>query len=318
MHIEIIFQQIIILIILVLVGIMGSKAGVISENSKDGLARIIFNITLPLMLLCNFSRLDITPRLLSNSLTVIALSFLTLLFMLFVSWVTTRFIKMTDGESAIFTTHSVFGNLVYLGFPLIYALFGNEGLLYAAMFQLVSNILMWTVGVMILNPGKSKPLMLNIINIFNINTIAIVIGFILFLCAIKLPPVILGSLGELGDTTAYLSMLYIGSMMYYSDLRGALNNKEVYVLTANKLLVIPLLLILIFSLIFHFYPGLIDVNVVSVLVIMSAMPAMANVVIMAKIYGADDKLAAVNVFVSTIISLITLPLILLCLNRIPH
>lgn len=124
------------------------------------------------------------------------------------------------------------------------------------------------------------------------------------------------SLSGLGDSTIYLSMLYVGSMMFYSSLKGFLNSKEVYLFTVNKLVIIPALILLIFSGVISFFPTRIDVLVISVLVIMASMPAMTNVVIMAKIFGADDNLAIANVFVSTIISLITLPLILLLLGII--
>lgn len=316
MHIDIILPQILILSILVIVGLIGSKVGTISVGAKDMLAKIVFNITLPFLLFCNFSKLDITPRLLSNSLAIIVLTFITLLFMLLAGWLSTHFLRMTKGESAIFKVHSVFGNLVYLGFPVISALYGSEGLLYAGMFQLVSNMLMWTIGVIILNQREGLSLMMKVKQILNPNTIAILIGFLMFLFSIKLPEILIKSLGGLGDTTIYLSMLYIGSLMFYSNLKGFINSKKVYLLTLNKLIIVPVLILLIFAGVTSLFPERIDIKVISVLVIMSSMPAMANVVIMAKIFGADDKLATANVFVSTIVSIITLPLILLLLGFI--
>ena len=266
------------------------------------------------MLLCNFSKLSITPRLLSNSLSIIVLAFLILLFMLSISWGISRMVRMSKGENSIFLTHSVFGNLVYLGFPVISALFGDEGLLYAGMFQFVSNFMIWTIGVIILNQKKDLSIWSNARHILNVNTFAIIIGFGMFLLSIKLPAILLMSLGELGNSTTYLSMLYIGSMIYHSSLKGFLNKKEVAVLTVNKLIVIPVLLILIFSMINSYFPGKIDTLVISTLIVMASMPAMANVVIMAKIFGADDRLAAANVFVSTVVCLFTLPFILYLLK----
>jgi predicted permease len=316
MHLEIIFSQILILSILVVIGIIASKAGVITVDTKDFLAKIIFNVTLPLMLLCNFSKINITPVILSNSLVIIGLTLLVLLFMLLFSWLTTRAIKLTKREASIFKAHSVFGNIIYLGFPLISALYGGEGLLYASMFQVVSNMLMWTVGVIILNQGKETTLWQNVKHVLNPNTFAVLIGFIMFLFSIKLPAVLMNSLGGLGDANTYLSMLYIGSMMFFTTMKGFLNNKVVYILTINKLILVPLLLVLIFAGLNYFSPGKIDVLVLSVLLMEASMPAMVNVVIMAKIFGADDQLGTANVFVSTIISIITLPLLLLLIELV--
>lgn len=218
---------------------------------------------------------------------------------------------MPKGEASIFKTHCVFGNLVYLGFPLIYALYGEEGLLYAGMFQFVSNMMIWTIGVIILNQGKNLSLRQNIQHIWNPNTYAVIIGFIMFLLSVKLPSVLMKSFGGLGDSTTYLSMLYIGSMMYHSSLKGFLNRREVYIFTVNKLIILPVILLVILSKVVTYIPGGIDSTVIAVLVLLSAMPGMANVVIMAKIFDADDELATANVAVSTIFSIITLPLILL-------
>ncbi len=314
MHVEIIFTQIFILGILIAVGIVTSRFGVITIHAKDMLANVIFNITLPSMLLCNFSKLTITPRLLTNSLQIILSTILMMLFMLLVSWIITKILRMNKGEASIFKTHSVFGNIVYLGFPLILALYGEEGLLYAGMYQLVTNIMVWTIGVIILNQGKELSVWQNLKHIMNPNTFAVLIGFLMFLFSVKLPVVLMKSFGGLGDSTTYLSMLYIGSMMYYTNLKGYLNKKEVYVFTFSKLILLPVLVLLIFSKLITFFPGSIDAIIISVLVLLSSMPAMANVVIMAKIFGADDKLATANVFVSTIVSLITLPLVLLLIG----
>ena len=316
MQAEIIFTQILILAILVLIGVIASRAKVITIDTKDFLAKIIFNITLPLMLLCNFSKINITPEILSNSLIIIGLTLFVLLFMLLFSWLTTRVFKMTYREASIFKAHSVFGNIIYLGFPLINALYGGEGLLYASMFQLVSNMLMWTVGVIILNQGKEFTLWQNVKHVLNPNTYAIILGFIMFLFSIKLPSFLMKSLGGLGDSNTYLSMLYIGSMMFYTTLKGFLSNKEVYILTVNKLILVPLVLLFLFAGINFIFPGKIDILVLSVLLMQASMPAMVNVVIMAKIFGADDQLGTANVFVSTIISLITLPLLLLMMELV--
>jgi len=221
---------------------------------------------------------------------------------------------MSENEAAVFNTHSMFGNLVYLGFPVISALYGYEGLLYAGMFQLVSNLLLWTAGVLILSQKKNLNIGQRMKHIFNTNTIAILIGFTMFLFSVKIPSVLLKSLSGLGDSTTYLSMLYIGTMMYHSNLKGLMNNKEVYLLAVNKLIIVPVLIIMIFSVLYLFFQVRFDILVISVIVILASMPAMANVVVMAKIFNSDDKLATANVIVTSVFSLITLPLVILLLN----
>ena len=314
MHIDIILYQILILSILVLVGIIGSKTGVITRESKDMLAKIIFNITLPLMLLTNFSRIDITPKILSNSLLVIGLSVLVMLFMLLAGWIATKLFKLKTSDAIIFKSHSLFGNIIFLGFPLISSLYGEEGLLYAGMFQVVSNMFMWTVGVIILNQGNNTSLKKNLLHILNPNTIAIVIGFTMFLFSLKLPQFLMKPLGGLGDSNTYLSMVYIGAILYFTSLKMLFNNKVVYLMSFQRLLVVPAIMLSVFIVINSLLPVKIDTLVISVLILQAAMPCMVNVVIMAKIFGADDNLATANVFISTLLSILTLPIILLLLS----
>jgi hypothetical protein len=314
MHLDIILTQIIILSILVIIGILGSRFGIISKETKDMLAKVIFNITLPLALLTNFSRIDITPRILSNSLIVIGLSVLVLLFMLLTAWLSARALKMKSSDAIIFKVHSLFGNIIFLGFPLISSLYGEEGLLYAGMFQVVSNMFMWTIGVIILNQGNNNSLRKNMLHILNPNTIAVVIGFIMFLFSIKLPLILLKPLGGLGDSNTYLSLVYMGSILYFTSIKELLNNKIAYFVSINRLLIIPIIMTAIFIGVNSILPVKIDPLVISVLILQSAMPCMINIVIMAKIFGADDNLATANVFISTLLSILTLPAILFLLG----
>jgi hypothetical protein len=316
MALGIVIRQIAILAILVLIGLLASRARVISSESKDLLARVIFYVTLPAMLFTNFSKISLTPELLSNSLQALLLSLCVLLFMLFAGWLTSKMAGLRSGPAAIFRLHSMLGNIIYLGLPLVSSQFGQEGLLYGSIFILVSNILMWTVGVAVITPGKGFSLRGSIQKIFNINTVAIITGFILFLLSIKLPPFILDSVGSLGGTTTYLSMIFIGSVLYYADGRKMLRNKNVYLLSLNRLLIVPFIIIGVFALLNYFFPLLLKKEVLSVMVMQAAMPCMVNVVIMVNILGENDDTATANVFVSTVLSVITIPLILLSLKLI--
>jgi len=316
MALDIVLRQIAVLAILVLAGVVASRAKVITSASKDVLAKIIFYITLPALLFTNFSKVDLTPELLSGSMQTLLLSLFVLLFMLLIGTLTAKLVRLKGSQEAIFRVHSMLGNIIYLGLPLISAQFGKEGVLYASLFILVSNILMWTVGVAVITPGRSLGLGKNLMKLFNINTIAIISGFVLFLLSVKLPPIILDSVGALGSTTTYLSMIYIGAVLYYADARKMLRNRNVYLLSFNRLLLVPFMIIGIFALLNYLFPLLLRREVLPVLVMQAAMPCMVNVVIMVNILGSNDDTATANVFVSTVLSVITLPLILLSLGLI--
>jgi malate permease and related proteins len=315
METRIIISQIFILAVVVLIGAIAGKLKVLTHDSKDMLSKVIFNISLPLMLFTNFLRLEATPRLLANSFIVLSVSGFVILFMLLAGWVTTRIFHIKGREAAVFKAHSMFGNTIFLGFPLITALYGVEGLLYASMFQLVSNIIMWTVGVIVLTHGDGISLKKSIYRVLNPNTVATLTGLLFFLLSIKLPALLVKPLSELGSANTWLSMLYIGAMLVLTDVGGLLGKKSLYIMSLNRLIIIPSVLILLFVASAALFGTGTDKMVTSVIILEASMPCMASVVIMAKELGADDRLAVGNVFVSTILSILTLPVLLMAINR---
>lgn len=315
MQTNIIISQIFILAVVVVIGSIAAKVRVLTYETKDMLSKVIYNISLPMMLFTNFLKLDATPRLLANSFTVLAVTGFIIMFMLVVGWLTTRLFKIEGREAAVFRTHSMFGNTIFLGFPLIDALYGAEGLLYASMFQLVSTIIMWTVGVLVITYGHGTSWRKSIMKVINPNTIATLLGLVFFLLSIKLPAIVVTPLAETGSANTWLSMLYIGAMLTFADVGGMLRKKSLYILSFNRLIFVPAILISVFFLVSALLGAAPDKMVSAVILLEISTPAMASVVIMAKELGADDHLAVGNVFVSTILSVVTLPVVLLAINK---
>ncbi len=310
----IILRQIAILATIVIIGLIACRSGVFTTGTREFLSKLVFYVTLPAMLFTSFSTIEVTPRLLANSLQALILSVVILLFMLMAGWLTTLLFRIKEGHAAVFRLHSMLGNIIYLGLPVIAAQFGQEGLLYGSIFVLVSNILMWTLGVGIISSGKQFSMKDGLWKILNINTIAIIAGFLLFLFSVRLPQFVLDTVGVLGKSNTFLSMLFIATVIYFADRSKVLRNRATYLLSFNRLLLVPYILIGLFMLFDLLFPALLHREVVRVMVMQAAMPAMVNVVIMVTIMGEDDGTATANVFVSNILSIITLPIILLSLT----
>ena len=316
MQTEVVITQILMLAVVVLIGAIAARYKVLTTDTKDMLSKVIFNISLPLMLFTNFFRLDATPRLIANSLIILAVSGFVIFFLLLVGLMSVRLFRLSGAEAAVFKTHSMFGNTIFLGFPLITALYGVEGLLYASMYQLVSTFIMWTAGVIILSHGNGTSWKKSFIKVLNPNTIATVAGLLLFILSVRLPDILIKPMTELGSANTWLSMLYIGAMLFLSNVGGLLKKRSLYLISFNRLIFVPALLISIFYLIITLTGIAPEKLVTSVIILEASMPCMATVVIMAKEFGSDDKLAVGNVFVSTIISILTLPLVVIALERL--
>jgi hypothetical protein len=315
MNQSIILEQLIFLVILVIIGLLASKLGIINSVTRDSLVKIIFNITLPLLLFTNFSRLNLTPEILTNSLIVIILSLLAMLLMLIVGYFSSKLFTIGHEKRSIYIVHHAFGNILYFGFPVINALFGELGLFYASIYTFVSIMLLWTVGVYIITRDGEIDFKDSLKKMINPNSVAILAGFILFLLRIDIPDLFLKPFQSLGGTTIYLSMLYIGALLGLMNLKGLFSNKLVYITTLNKNFLFPFLLVGIFVLMINRFGLKIDPMIISVVILEAAMPCMANIVIVAKIFKVDDQLATSNVFLSTLVSLFSLPLIWYLLSR---
>jgi predicted permease len=303
-------NQILILAILVGIGVIATKLKVITESVKDGMSKLIFQITLPLLIITSMARIELTSEIILNSGLVFLYAFLAFAVMTLTGTFFARILKLEGKQRAVFIIHHIFGNIVFLGFPLMDALFpGGEGLLYAAMYQLASNTVMWTFGIWIFIRGSGASSKNLVKNLINPNIIALLIGMIIMYLKIEIPEMIFFPLNGLGKTTIYLSMLYIGAMLSYMSIGRALKKFHIYLITFNKLLLVPAVLaILIYGLSEWITPGF-GLVARKVLILEASMPCMAIIVVLAKQFNSDDALAAENVFFSTIVSLFTLPLV---------
>lgn len=307
---NIILYQIAVLAILVVVGIIATKARIITEGAKKGIADIVFDVTLPLLIITTFARIDMTPEIMFNSGLVFLFAYFALAVMYGIGDLSAWIMHLRGNQRAVFINHHMFGNIVFLGFPLMDALFpGGEGLLYAAVFQLASNSVMWTFGVWVFLKGKGGKKKDVWKNMLNPNTIAFFAGLLIMFFNVKFPDVIYEPLHGLGKSTIYLSMLYIGAMLVQTRVRGILKKPHVFLLTFNKLLLVPVILAITINLLTYLlFPGFGDIAR-KVVILEASMPCMATIVVMANKFGSDDSLATENVFVSTIFSIISIPLV---------
>jgi len=307
---NIILYQIAVLAIMVLVGIIATRFRVITEGARKGIADLVFEVTLPLLIITTFAKIDMSPSILKNSALVFFLAYLALAVMFTAGAISSKILGLKGNQRAVFINHHMFGNIVFLGFPLMDALFpGGEGLLYAAVFQLASNSIMWTFGVWVFlkgNGGKRNEVWKNMLNS---NTIAFFIGLVIMFTGLRLPEVIFEPLHGLGKSTIYLSMLYIGAMLMQTRVGKIFQKPQIFLLSFNKLLLVPILLAVIVDLLsWWLFPGFGEIAR-KVVLLEASMPCMATIVVMAHKFHSDEGLATENVFVSTILSIFTIPLV---------
>ncbi|PKP35232.1 MAG: hypothetical protein CVU00_03380 [Bacteroidetes bacterium HGW-Bacteroidetes-17] len=310
-----IINQIVFLGVLALCGIIAYRFKILQNSAKEVIEKLIFFVTLPLLIVTKLASLNLTSEILRNGAMVILGTYLILFIQLFIGKLTAKLFKLKKPQAAVHELHTAFGNIVFLGFPLLDALFpGGEAILYAALYQLAINTVMWTYGVFKLNPSTKEKGLKNLKKLINPNIIALSLGLLMMAFSIRIPEIINIPLNGLGGITLYLAIIYIGVLLAQTKIKNTLRSINVYVLSFNKMFLLPVVFIFLFKTIFNVLN--IEMNTVafSSLILESAMPCMAILVLVAKRFGGDDELAMKNVFISHILSLISLPFILLMLQ----
>ena len=304
---QIILEQFLIFGILALVGALAYWRRIITPEVRGSIAKLVIDVTLPFLILFTFSGMEGNETLLRNALQVFILAFIYLAGLYGMGALSSRIQRLRGARAVVHSLHTMFGNIVFLAFPLLDALLpGGTGVFYAAVFQLASNITLFTFGTYKLSGGQQRGSWRSMINA---NTIALLLGLTIMMLGISLPRPMMVAFEGIGRSTSPLSMVYIGALLAGMNVRHEMRKASVYIVSFNKLLLGPIVLGLLTIHTLRLLGIDIAREALIVLVMQAAMPCQTIVVVMTHRYKSDHQLAATNLFVSTIISIFTLPIV---------
>ena len=196
----------------------------------------------------------------------------------------------------------------FIGIPLVTAVFGAEAAFYVVSYSTLVNLLQWTYGIVIIS-GKKETINLKMVFV-NPVFISMVIGLILFVAQPTLPSVVTGTIGYIADANTALAMIILGFYLSKVRLRDLFASARLYVVSAVRLLVVPAVTVLIF-LLFPFARG----EITLITLIAAATPVASSTAIFAQKFDQDYRQAVSYVCLSTILSVATLPLVMLVAER---
>jgi predicted permease len=185
------------------------------------------------------------------------------------------------------------------------SIFGKIGVFYGSVYIVVFNVFQFTFGQMLFTGEKDIKALKKAL--FNPGIVAVFIGLILFFSPVKLPYVASRVVDLIGSITTPLAMIIVGAMLAEVNIKEVFSGVYMYYGIAVRLLILPV--IVLYTLKFAGITG----NVLVVCCLLSAMPAAANSVIFAERFDGDSVLASKIVFISTVFSIVTIPLITLLL-----
>ena len=307
-----ILSQILVLFILAAIGFVSGKTGYLPEKAGTVVSKLVMRVTMPALILSKMLSADFSADNYFDGLKLVAVALVTLLLIFALTRPFTRLMKIPDKSRNVYCMQSLFGNVIFFAFPLFQALFGDIGVLYALFFNVGNDILLWTLGIYLAGKHKGGGFGNALKHILNMNMIMFIIGLILVLSNLSAKlkgGVVYQTADMIGKATSPLSMIFVGLVMASS--KGMFKNlgkKMLSILLAlQKQLIVPVLAGLV--LLFAVKQGWISDVVMMIAVMQLAMPVGTLTVSIAAEYDSDYEMAADNVFVSTLLSIVTLPLI---------
>lgn len=291
-----------ILFAIIAVGYLAAKCRVFPQGTNKVLAQLVIVVTNPCMVL--YSVLG-SERMLTNRevllLTGIALGVFAVLIGLgrLLPWV----LRCPAKDKNLYRFMTTFANMGFMGFPVVRALYGDSAVFYASIFNLIFQFVVYTYGAALLAPkdGKDRFSWRTLISPI---ILASVLAYIFYLTDFKAPQAVTDGLGMLGDVTSPVAMLVIGIALSEVPFREVFTNGRLYLLTLLRLLGLPLAAYLILR---NFST---DMILLGIPVVMLGMPVATLTTLMSAKYGGNERLAAAGVFLSTLISFVTIPLLM--------
>lgn len=298
-----VFNQILVLFLTLVVGYLARRLRVFGEEMTKGLSSLLLKVALPALIIDSLQQ-SFTPELLKASGQILVIAFFVYLGSGVLAVGVGKLLKAPAKDIGVYRFALLFSNVGFMGYPVVNAIFGSEAVFYAAIYNLPFNLIVFTLGILIISLGGEKQTQKVTPAMFlNPATVSVAIGFLFFLFSIKLPGPIAETVGQLGSLTTPLSMILIGALLANTRLSEMLGNWRIYVVSALRLLLIPLAIWVVLRSIST------DPLLVGVPTIIAAMPVAANTAILAQEYKANSFLASQLVFVSTLLSVITIPLL---------
>lgn len=302
MDITVIGAKMLMLFAIMVIGFIANKVGIIDEQANKKFSSLVVNITAPAMILASSDGASSLGSK-QDALIVLLVAVSMYIFLAIMSLTVRYLFRIPKGKEGVYRFMIVFGNNAFMGFPVVQAIFGDSALFYAAIFNIPNNIFAYSYGVYLLTRHQKEGGTFNWKNMVNPGVISAVATLLLFLIGIQLPSFAITTLDCVGQITTPMAMIVIGASLANIPLKSVLKDGKVYLYSLYKMLVLPMLIWVLAKQV------LTNAVVLGVLVIISAMPCATIAVMLSNEYGGDTATASRYVFVSTILSVITIPVV---------
>ncbi|MBQ8124208.1 MAG: AEC family transporter [Ruminococcus sp.] len=293
---ETILRQTLIMLILMAVGVLCAKIGMIRPETNKDLSKIVLQVVNPATIFMSYQT-DYRPELAKELIHSFALSAAVFAALIAGAYILVR--KKPGRDLGVERFSAIYSNCGFMGIPLADALFGAEGVFCLTAFITVFNIMVWTHGVILISGEKSLKQAVKVL--YSPTIISIVLGIVCFFGRIRLPEVPLSAVGFIKELNTPLAMIVSGVTIASTDLKALVKKMAVWRTCGIRLIILPAVISLLVSVI----P--VEEKVRLVVLLAAAAPPAAMCTLFSIRYGRDSLLASEIFTCGTILSVITLP-----------
>lgn len=300
--VSLLFRQNVIMFLYLCIGYMLYKKKVITAHGSGEIGRLLLHVIMPAAIIKSYIK-DYSREMLAGFLVSFGAALFALLLAMFISRLVFR------RRSAIRQFGAAFSNAGFIGIPLVQMTLGEEAVFYVASFVAILNILQWTYGVFIMTGDRTQISLKKITT--NPIAVSLAIGLLLFFLPVKLPAIVTGVIGTLASMNGPLAMIVLGAYLAQVPLKELFTDRLTYLCAAVRLILIPVLTMLCLFLIPEGF-GTVRLAVM----LAAAAPVGSNVAIFAQIYDKEYTDAVKDVCLSTVLSILTMPVVIGLANYI--
>lgn len=301
----VVMKQMVMIFMLVMAGYLLTKKNILTAHASREISGLVVNVCNPALMFTSIWNAD-------NSITkehliqMAILGFLLYLGLIMLGFVIPHIIRAPKRERSHYNMMSIFGNIGFIGYPVITAVLGASGILYALVFNVFFTLLIYTYGRVLVvkdEPGREAKMQLQ--DAVNIGSVCCVLSILMYLTQFQVPDIIKTTFDYMGRSTTFLSMIVIGVNLAQAPLKEIFGDKRVYWFVLVRQVLVPILIGMVIRPFIH------DELMYGVTILVMAMPVGNMPLMMAEEAGVDGKLFSKGIIVSTVLSVITIPLVVM-------
>lgn len=301
MDIMVVFQTMLKLFLLLVLGFVLFKCHIFDEYTNKKISALIVNVASPMLIISSIGGVEGSNK--SIVFLMIGAGILMYIGFIILGKIINRIFPFPKKDWPVYECMVVFANTGFMGYPVLLDVFGQEAVFYASLIHMAFNFFVYTYAIMCLTKGDDSEFKLNFKQLLTPGIILIFVGIFIYLFDIQLPSVLMDTINSVGSLTAPLSMMMIGSSLAVYPIKDSFTDWRSYVFAFVRLMIVPFVTMIMCRLL-H-----IDAYYANITIITNAMPVGSMVLMLATQYNANVKIVTRNIVVSTLLSVITIPIV---------